>query len=356
MKKMLAASIMLVALAVAGAWAHSGSRVVREMVDGARYLLAALSTEQQATATFSFTDEERLNWHFIPRERKGLAFKAMTPAQRKLAHAFITSGLSREGTARATNIMFLEQILYERENQSPRRDPDGYFFSIFGEPSGSSVWGWRLEGHHLSLNFTLQDGKVISTTPAFFGANPAQIKEGTHRGLHVLAAEEFLGRRLLGLFTGGARGKVIIDVEAPADVLTAASRKAEMGPPEGVAVAEMNREQSELLWELIELYAHRLHPELAETELGKIRRGGIDLLHFAWAGGSEPGQPHYYRIQGPGFVIEYDNTQNNANHVHTVWRDFDGDFGRDLLQEHYAQSPHHAGQIAQHRPEALHRH
>ncbi len=351
MKKMLAAS-MLVALLVAAAWAQSGSQVVREMVDGARHLLASLSSEQKATATFSFTDEERLNWHFFPRERKGLAFKAMTPAQRKLAHAFITSGLSREGAAQASNIMYLEQILHERENQSPRRDPDGYFFSIFGEPSGSSVWGWRLEGHHLSLNFTLQDGNVISGTPAFFGANPAQVKVGSHRGLHVLGAEEFLGRRLLGLFAGGARGKVIINVEAPADILTAASRDAKMGPAEGVAVAAMNPEQSELLWELVELYAHRLHPELAENELGKIRRAGIDLLHFAWAGGSEAGQPHYYRIQGSGFVIEYDNTQNNANHVHTVWRDFDGDFGRDLLQEHYAHSPHHAGQLARNNSEA----
>lgn len=351
MKKMLAAS-MLVALLVAGAWAQSGSQVVREMVDGARHLLASLSSEQKATATFSFTDKERLNWHFIPRERKGLAFKAMTPAQRKLAHAFITSGLSREGAAQAANIMYLEQILYERENQSSSRDPDGYFFSVFGEPSGSSVWGWRLEGHHLSLNFTLQDGKVISGTPAFFGANPAQVKVGSHRGLHVLAAEEFLGRRLLGLFTGEAREKVIINVEAPADILTAASREAMMGPPEGVAVAAMNREQSELLWKLMEVYAHRLHPELAESELGKIRRAGTNLLHFAWAGGSEAGQPHYYRIQGPGFVIEYDNIQNNANHVHTVWRDFDGDFGRDLLREHYAHSPHHAGQLARNNPEA----
>ena len=351
MKEMLTAS-MLLALAVAGAWAQSGSQVVREMVNGARHLLASLSSEQKATATFSFTDEERLNWHFFPRKRKGLAFQAMTPAQRKLAHAFITSGLSREGAARATNIMFLEQILYERENQSPRRDPDAYFFSIFGDPSGSSVWGWRLEGHHLSLNFTLQEGKVISGTPAFFGANPARVKDGAHRGLHVLAAEEFLGRRLLGLFTGEAREKVIINVEAPADVLTAASRTAEMGPPEGVAAAEMTREQAELLWKLMEVYAHRLHPELAETELGKIRRAGTDLLHFAWAGGSEAGQPHYYRIQGPGFVIEYDNIQDNANHVHTVWRDFEGDFGRDLLREHYALSPHHAGQLARNNSEA----
>ena len=344
------------ALVVAVPWVKSGSGVVREMVDGARYLLASLSTEQQETATFPFTNEERLNWHFIPRERKGLPFKAMTPAQRKLAHTFITSGLSREGTSHATNIMFLEKILYERENHSPTRDPDAYFFSIFGDPSVESVWGWRLEGHHLSLNFTLQNGKVISGTPAFFGTNPAQVKEGAYRGLHVLAAEEHLGRRLLGLFTGETRERILLNVEAPADIFTAASREAEMSNLEGVAVAEMNRQQAGLLWKLVELYANRLHPELAEAELRRIQRAGFDLLHFAWAGKSEPGQPHYYRIHGPDFIIEYDNIQNNANHVHTVWRDFRGDFGRDLLKEHYAHDPHHAGQLSAQHLKSSHEH
>ena len=306
------------------------------MAEGAQHFLAALDSEERAAATFSLGHEERLNWHYIPRERKGVAFKHMDPAQRKLAHAFLATGLSRGGYRKASNIMYLEQILYEQEGGRPTRDSDAYFFSVFGEPSSTGDWGWRMEGHHLSLNFTIQRGRVISSTPLFLGANPAQVRKGAHAGLRTLAAEEELARRLLKSFTGPQKGKVVIDVHAPEDITTRASRRAEMGTPTGVAVAEMTKEQVGLLMKLLEEYAHALRSDLAEAELEKLRRAGLEKIHFAWAGGSEPGQPHYYRIQGPTFVIEYDNIQNNANHIHTVWRNFENDFGRDRLREHYA--------------------
>ena len=306
------------------------------MATGARNFLASLGQEQSAQATFPFGDEERFNWHYFPRPRKGVAFKQLDGAQRTLAHAFFSTGLSRRGYSKASEIMYLEEILFQLEGERATRDPDAYFFSVFGQPSSTGDWGWRLEGHHLSLNFTIQKGDVISTTPLFFGANPAQVKKGPQAGLRALATEEDLGRRLLKSFHGAQRKKVVIDVEAPQDIITRASRKAEMGAPAGLSLASMNQEQGGLLLELLEEYAHRLRPDLAEAELEKLRLAGPEKIHFAWAGGSEAGQPHYYRIQGSTFVIEYDNIQNNANHIHTVWRNFENDFGRDLLREHYA--------------------
>jgi hypothetical protein len=317
---------------------HRGRSEVLEMAEGAKHFLASLTSEQQAQARFSLRDKERLNWHYIPRQRKGVAFGHLDPAQRKVAHALLATGLSRNGYQKASRIMYLEQILYNLENGRPTRDPDAYFFSIFGEPSSTGDWGWRVEGHHLSLNFTIQKGEVISSTPSFFGANPAEVREGPQTGLRSLAAEEDLGRRLFQLFSDAQREKVLIDAEAPAEIITGADRKAEMGAPVGVAMTEMTREQSKLLMALLEEYAHRLRPERAEGELRGLRKVGVEKIHFAWAGESEPGQPHYYRIQGPTFIIEYDNIQNNANHIHTVWRDFDGDFGLDLLGEHHARS------------------
>jgi hypothetical protein len=341
MKKLLFTFLFTFTIIVSVVWSDTEKRGIAEMTDGAQRFLAALTSAQRANATFVMQDEERLNWHYIPRQRQGVALKQLTPDQRQLAHALLNSALSPKGYAKATNIMHLDQVLYELENQNPIRDPHAYFFTIFGEPSETGEWGWRVEGHHLSLNFTIRQGRVISTTPSFMGANPAHVRHGSAAGLRVLAEEEDRGRRLVHSLTGSQRDKVIIDAKAPADIITGASRKAQSGPPVGVAVADMTREQARMVMDLVDEYAHRLRPELAEADLAKLRKAGVGKIHFAWAGGAEPGQPHYYRIQGPTFVIEYDNTQNNANHVHTVWRDFEGDFGLDLLREHYERSHHH---------------
>jgi len=334
----------LCAVLVAAAWPQRENPAVAEMIAGARNLLGSMTARQQSAAAFSVEDAERLNWHYVPRPRKGVALKELTPAQHKLAHALLATGLSREGYVKAANIMYLEQILHEQEDNSPIRDPDDYSFTIFGKPSETEPWGWRVEGHHLSLNFTLRGPMVLSATPAFFGANPARVKNGPLAGLQVLEAEEDLGRRLVLSFRGARAKEVIIDVKAPADILTRASRKAELGSPVGVPVSEMDKEQAAMLMNLVNVYAHRLREELAESELEKLRGAGLEKIRFAWAGGLEPGQPHYYRIQGPTFVIEFDNTQNNANHIHSVWRDFEGDFGMDALRDHYAQS--HRGALA----------
>ena len=328
------------ALAVSIGWAAVDRDIAGEMMDGARHFLAALDAGQRDRATFAFDDEERFNWHFIPRERKGLPYGEFTPSQRRLADRLLGTALSHEGISRALGIMYLEQILYEREGRDIR-DSDRYHFTVFDEPSSTGAWGWRVEGHHLSLNITLHDGEVVATSPAFMGSNPAIAREGKHAGLEVLAAEQTVARELLALFDGPAREQVIFDAEAPPDILTGTDRVAEPGDPLGVAMRDMNDEQAAKLVELIEVYVGRLRGELAAEEFDKIKAAGLPGIHFAWAGGAEPGAAHYYRIHGPTFLIEYDNTQNNANHIHSVWRDLDGDFGRDLLAEHYAAAHSH---------------
>jgi hypothetical protein len=342
-----AALTTFLALTVAVAWTDSGSPVAQEMATEAEHFLSELEPDKRERAKFSFDDEQRFDWHYIPRRRAGIPFREMTPAQRKLANALMVTGLSRAGMVKAMNIMVLDQVLYEIQNQNPTRDPDAYYFTVFGEPTGKTDWGWRVEGHHLSLNYAIRDGKVVSSTPSFWGADPALVRSGRHKGLRPLAHEEDWARSLLHSFQGDPRKKVVVNARAPRDIVTGTSRKADLGTPQGVSVAEMNAEQAAALMRLVEEYAHRLRPELAAVELNELEKAGVEKVHFAWAGGSEPGQPHYYRIHGPTFLIEYDNIQSNANHIHTVWRDLRGDFGTDPLADHYATSPHHRHNVAE---------
>ena len=309
------------------------------MADAANHLLAALSAEQRDKAHYDFKDDQRFDWHFIPKPRKGLPMKEMTSAQRLLSYALLNSGLSQRGYMKATTIMSLEQILYEIENKSPMRDPDNYFVTVFGQP-GKDNWGWRVEGHHLSLNFTLQNDKVISVTPEFFGTNPAQVQTGPRKGLRVLGGEEDLGRQLVKSLTPEQRKQAVINTDAPREIITGNDRKARFLDPAGVSASELNKSQMDMLSSLLREYLFRTRPEIAEEEVKAIEKAGTDKIHFAWAGSIEPGQGHYYRVQGPTFLMEYDNTQNNANHVHSVWRHMPADFGDDVLRNHYEQVTH----------------
>lgn len=310
----------------------------------AKVFLAALTPEQKAKATFEFGSEERENWHFIPRERKGLPMKEMTPQQRLLAHALLNTGLSFRGSAKAVTIMSLEEVLYQIEgaDESKRaatrekRDPEKYFVSVFGEPADKGAWGWRVEGHHLSLNFTLKDGQLIRATPSFMGTNPGEIRQGPLTGLRVLGVEEELGRELVKSLTPEQFKTAFVATEAPKEMITAAEHKVSPLSPAGIADSELNEKQKELLSRIVAEYIDRLRPEIAEAARAEFKESGA--IHFAWAGGKERGEPHYYRVQGKTFLLEYDNTQNDANHVHSVWRSFDGDFGRDVLGEHVKQA------------------
>lgn len=314
-----------------------------DMVAKATVWLETLDAKQREAASFAFDSDERLNWHFIPRERLGLPIKQMSLAQRRAAYALLQSGLSHEGYLKATTIMSLEGILRELEKDRPgneeRRDPEKYWLSVFGTPSTTEPWGWRFEGHHLSLNFSSVAGLTVATTPLFLGANPAEVRTGPHAGQRVLAAEEDLARALMVSLADAERKIALLAAEAPEEVFTVPGKPIDLGQPAGLAFAAMPPPQQRQLEQLITKVVRTLRGELAEKALGDIRHAGLDRVHFAWAGSLKRGEGHYYRITGPTFIIEYDNTQNDANHVHVVWHSLEGNFGLDALRRHYEK--HH---------------
>jgi hypothetical protein len=311
------------------------------MHQAAAAFLATLEPEQVKKAVFPFNSDERLNWHYVPRERQGLCFKEMTGSQREAALRLLRVGLSQRGIGKAETIRSLENVLREIEQGSgPVRDPELYYFSLFGEPSESGTWGWRYEGHHVSLHWTFVQGQVIASTPQFLGANPAEVRFGPLQGTRVLAAEEDLGRALALALDAVQRAEAILSETAPPDIVTRAERRAAILEDRGIAYRDLNPEQQGMLLALIQEHACAQTPELAGKRLDAVRAAGLDDVKFAWMGSLERRQGHYYRVQGAAFLIEYDNTQNDANHVHTVWRDFEGDFGLDLLEKHYREFRH----------------
>jgi hypothetical protein len=318
------------------------SKTAGEMAEAAGALWKSLTPEQQKAAGFGFDDKERLNWHFIPRDRKGLPLKEMKEDQRKLALALLATGLSKSGYDKATTIMTLEPILAEMEgpNRKFPRDPELYYFSIFGTPGAKGAWGWRVEGHHVSVNVTVAGGNAVAAAPAFLGTNPGLVKEGPRKGLRVLGNDEEMGRTLVKSLSDEQKEMAIISKDAMKDfkeIVLIPDKKVEPLSPAGIAWGKLGSPQQEQLWTLIREYANRLRGELADQDLAKIERAGKDKITFAWAGGLEAGQGHYYRVQGPTFIIEYDNTQNGANHVHSVWHDPASHFGQDILKRHYEQ-------------------
>jgi hypothetical protein len=319
------------------------------MAAAAQTFLGTLDAAQKGRAQLPFDSEERFNWFYIPKDRVGLPLKQMTPPQREATMALLHAGLSEKGYTKAEAVRALEPVLAAIEKNPVRRDPDLYYVSIFGDPTPTGTWGWRYEGHHLSQNWTVVRGQSIASSPQFFGSNPAEVRDGPKKGTRVLAAEEDLARALLERLTEAQRAKAVISPEAPDDMLTANNRKAAMQEDRGVSHEELTPEQRGLLMAVIEEYAGAQQRSIAQGRLEAVRTAGLGKVRFAWMGGLERGKRHYYRIQGPTFLIEYDNTQNDANHIHAVWRDFNGDFGLDLLSEHYRTSPHHAD--ARHRHE-----
>jgi hypothetical protein len=214
------------------------------------------------------------------------------------------------------------------------RDPERYFFSIFGTPSPTGTWGWRVEGHHVSLHFLVVNGTMVASSPTFFGSNPAEVREGPKKGLRILAAEEDSARALFVALAPAQQKQALINVEAPGDIVT--TNKVQIDPlsPTGIAASALDGKQRDLLMKVVDSYVSLMASDIAEDRMAKLRKAGLEKITFAWAGDVERGKKHYYRLQGPTFLIEYDNTQDDANHIHSIWRDFEGDFGRDLLREH----------------------
>jgi hypothetical protein len=310
--------------------------LTEEMVNATNSFLSSLSQFQRNSASYEFNDEERLNWHFIPRDRKGVPFKSMDDTQRKSASELIQTFFSAEGYAKTENVRSLELVLAEIEvNGRFDRDPDLYFITVFGEPGLENDWALRYEGHHLAFNWTFVGGQGVSSSPQFFGSNPAEVRQGPRIGTRVLSTEEDLARSLVMSMDVIQARKAIINEEAPSDIFTAA--KKEVGPLEylGLSYYSMNTNQKAMLMSLIEELASSQPRAIADERLSVIRQSGLAGIKFLWIGSTARGEGHYFRVQGSGFLIEYDNTQNNNNHVHLVWRDYMGDFGRDLIRMHY---------------------
>jgi type II secretory pathway pseudopilin PulG len=330
----------------------ASQRQAAAMASAANALLSGLSAEQRQQMALPFDNDERVRWHYVPNEtfpRKGLMVKAMSEAQRAQALALLKTGLSQKGYLTATAIMELENVLRAIESGTGdpgaggrqfARDPLEYFFTIFGTPSGKGAWAWRVNGHHLSLQFTVEDGKAVATSPAFFGSNPAQVLDGPKKGLRVLAPEEDAGRALVLALDEAQRATATIPGMPPGEIQTANKPAADPLNPIGINSTAMTPPQRELLMKLIDVYVSYMSEDAAKERMEKLRAAGLDKIAFAWAGETQPGQKHYYRVQGPTFLIEFDDVQNNGNHIHSVWRDFKGDFGRDLLGEHLAAFPH----------------
>lgn len=310
------------------------------MVAAANQFLSSLTAAQRQQATYPLTDAERENWFFVPIERKGLPFSQTSTAQQALGLALLRTGLSHAGMIRTQAIMQMELVLKELEHDNPpgRRDPTRYFITIFGEPAAEKSWGWRFEGHHLSFNFTVVDGRHVFFAPSFIGSNPAEVPSGPRRGERVLGDEEDLGHALLLSLDEAQRQVAVIAPKAPDDIVTGNHHRIDPLTPPGITAAQLTAAQRGQLLALVRLYVGRARAELADETLAKIDAAGFDKVAFAWAGALRRGAGGtYYRIQSPNFLIEFDNTQNKANHIHTVFRDFQNDFGHDLLAEHYAK-------------------
>jgi hypothetical protein len=311
-----------------------------------RAFLSSLTPALRARAVFPFEAEERLVWHYVPMARRGVALGEMDAAQRAAARDLLRAALSASGFQKVETIRSLETVLREVENGGPgsNRNPDSYYFTVFGAPSASGEWALRYEGHHLSFHWTIIGGRVVASSPQFLGANPARVGRRASavcpvEGTAAISAEENLGRALVRSLTPAQRVKGIVDDSAPGDILTAAKRRAELPETGGIPYAELDPKQRGILLSLIREHAAVQTAPVAAGRLDAIRKAGLAGIRFAWRGGIEPGQGHYYRIQGTTFLIEYDNTQNRANHIHAVWRDFRGDFGEDALAEHYRRFP-----------------
>lgn len=317
--------------------AKAPAAAVAQMATAAQNLLGTLDAAQRAKAVFTLTDDERQNWHFVPLERKGITLADLRPDQDHLVYGLLGSALSADGWRKATTIMSLEKVLFDLENSAPKRNTENYYLAIFGEPKAGQAWGWRFEGHHLSLNFSITADAVVSLTPSFMGANPGEIKDGPRAGLRALAAEEDIALELARSLTPEQAKTAIIPGAAPAELLSNQERRVQPLQPVGLPASALDAAQRAQLWKVIAEYVDRFRPDLTAAAKASLEKDGGNIT-FAWMGSTVTGEGHYYRIQSPQYLFEYDNTQNNARHPHAVWRDFNGDFGADLLKEHYNQN------------------
>ena len=303
----------------------------------------SLTEKQKSSAQFSFEELNRYEWHYFPSSmvpRDGIGVNEMDTDQKQKLYTLMQAFLSHDGYERTTNIMSFEYLLKELERANSSRIPENYFIAIYGNPGKDEPWGWKFSGHHLALNFTIVNG-VLAFAPFFFGVYPAEVKDGPKKGMRIIKEEEDLGFELVNSFSTVQKQKAIIQLRTFGDIVTTNDVKVDPLKPAGILAIDLTHEQKTVVNKLIAAYLLSMPTEIANTRMKKIALEDMNSISFGWAGATEPGKSHYYRIQGKSFLIEFDNTQNNGNHIHSVWRDFNGDYGRDLLKEHYQNSPHH---------------
>ncbi len=303
----------------------------------ANAFLSSLDAKQKEKAVFAYDNEERFDWNFVPMTRSGLALHEMDESQKQLAMSLLKATLSDQGFRKASGVLSLEAILREVEGlpaTNGYRDPQKYYLSFFGTPSSKKLWGWRIEGHHISLNVSSDNGKIVATTPSFFGANPAVVTRG-NRHIQLLKEETDLGFALVNSLTEDQLRIARFSERALPEIVSGNDRKAKKLEPAGIPFKDLSSSQKESFLKLLDVFVLNYEFGFSSRLMTKIKDAGVDNLSFAWAGSVQPGKGHYYRIQGPMLLIEYDNTQNNANHVHTAVRDLTNDFAEDILREHY---------------------
>ncbi len=310
----------------------------KEMTRAATSFLESLSDSDKAQTVYQYEDGERLFWYYPPLNRHGIALRDLDADQRGLALILMGSGLTERSLEQAKQIIDLETVLGPLEKEAGSitfvRDPELYYFTVFGEPGGDSPWGWRAEGHHISLNFSIWGDKIISMTPFFFGSNPAEVRKGPKKGLRVLNDRQDLAFELMNSLDQGQTSQAVVYREAPYDILTYNSTTVSLPPGEGLLGSAMNATQMGILKSLIKIYVDQVPADLARDRMARVEDEGFEGLHWAWGGPTRMDEPHYYRIQGENFTVEFDNRQGNANHIHSVWRDVANDFATDVLRKH----------------------
>jgi hypothetical protein len=304
--------------------------------------LNSLEDAQKKKAVFPFDEMNRYDWHYVPAvmlARTGICVKDMSDSQKQALYSLIQAFLSEEGYTRTKSIMNFEYLLKEMDPNNLNRIPENYYVAVYGSPGTDIAWGWKFSGHHLALNFTVVDDK-LAFAPFFFGVYPAEVKDGPKQGTRLIKDEEYLGFELVNSLSKEQKQKAVFHLKAFTDIVTTNSQLVGPMKPVGIEVLDLTLKQKSVLNKLIVSYLLSMPADIAKTRMERITKEDMNLVRFGWAGGTEPGIPHYYRVQGNTFLIEFDNTQNNANHIHSVWRDFNGDYGRDLLNEHYHDSHH----------------
>jgi hypothetical protein len=309
----------------------------QRIADAANRFLLSLDDGQRRKAMIAFDSANRLDWHYIPRSRSGLALGEMRADQAEAARALFATVLNARGLELLDGVRLLEGVL--REQQGSFRDPDRYYVSVFGTP-GRFPWGWRFEGHHLSLNVALPAAGRVSVTPFFTGAHPATVRDGPHRGFRLLGASEDLARQIMAGLNDQQRRAAIIADRSFGEIVASPQRERDLGAPRGLLLGEMSGAQRTLVEALMDRFLATLSADLLALQKQRVLEQGLLSFRFAWAGSLTPGEAHYFRVHGPVTLIEHDNTQNGANHIHAVWRDLAADFGRDALADHYRQQQH----------------